>query len=40
VAYGIVREHGGRLWADNRPEGGAILHIELPISLRRGDRSR
>jgi len=40
VAYGIVREHGGRLWADNRPEGGAVLHIELPISLRRDDRSR
>jgi signal transduction histidine kinase len=39
VAYGIVREHGGRLWADNRPEGGAVLHIELPISLRRADRA-
>jgi signal transduction histidine kinase len=40
VAYGIVREHGGRLWADNGPNGGAVLNIELPISLRRGDRSR
>jgi two-component system NtrC family sensor kinase len=31
VSYGIVSEHGGRLWAENRPEGGAAFHLELPI---------
>jgi two-component system NtrC family sensor kinase len=31
ISYGIVSEHGGRLWAENRPEGGAIFHVELPF---------
>ncbi len=31
VSYGLVTEHGGRLWAENRPEGGAAFHLELPI---------
>jgi K+-sensing histidine kinase KdpD len=22
--------HSGRIWASNAPEGGAIIHIELP----------
>jgi len=34
VAHGIVREHGGRIWAENRPEGGARLVVELPVDLR------
>jgi C4-dicarboxylate-specific signal transduction histidine kinase len=31
ISYGIVAEHGGRLWAENRPEGGAAFHVELPF---------
>jgi C4-dicarboxylate-specific signal transduction histidine kinase len=31
VAYRIVSEHDGRLWAENRPEGGAVLVVELPV---------
>jgi len=31
VSYGIVTEHGGRLRGDNRPEGGAIFAVELPV---------
>jgi C4-dicarboxylate-specific signal transduction histidine kinase len=31
VAYSIVAEHDGRLWAENRPEGGAVFVVELPI---------
>ena len=31
VSYGIVTEHGGRLRAENRPEGGAAFYIELPL---------
>ena len=31
VSYGIVAEHGGRLWADNRADGGAAFYVELPF---------
>jgi two-component system NtrC family sensor kinase len=31
VSYGIVAEHGGRLWAENRPESGAAFFVELPL---------
>jgi len=34
VAHGIVREHGGRIWAENLPEGGARFVVELPFGLR------
>ena len=30
ISYGIVSEHGGRLSARNRPEGGAELRVEIP----------
>lgn len=32
VTRRIVAEHGGRLTADNRPEGGARFCLEIPIS--------
>jgi len=31
ICYGIVREHGGRMWARNNRDGGATFTIELPI---------
>jgi C4-dicarboxylate-specific signal transduction histidine kinase len=31
VAHSIVTEHGGRIWAENIPEGGAVFTIDLPI---------
>ena len=31
VAHSIVTEHGGRMWAENRSDGGALFTIDLPI---------
>ncbi len=30
IAAGIVDGHNGRIWADNAPEGGAVVTFELP----------
>jgi two-component system NtrC family sensor kinase len=32
VSYAIVREHGGRIAARNRPGGGALFVVTLPIA--------
>lgn len=31
VSYGIIRDHGGILTAENTPEGGALFTIEMPL---------
>jgi two-component system NtrC family sensor kinase len=31
ISLGIVREHEGRIWAENTPQGGARFVMELPI---------
>ena len=31
ISYGIVERHGGRLEAANRPEGGAVFTLLLPM---------
>jgi len=31
ISKGIVEAHGGRMWAENHPSGGAIIGLALPI---------
>jgi signal transduction histidine kinase len=32
IARTIVEAHGGRIWAENAPDGGAVFHISLPLT--------
>jgi signal transduction histidine kinase len=32
IARAIVEQHNGRIWIENRPEGGASVHVELPLA--------
>ncbi|HSB55305.1 MAG TPA: sensor histidine kinase KdpD [Gemmatimonadales bacterium] len=32
IARGIVTAHGGRIWAETRPEGGAVFRFTLPLT--------
>jgi two-component system sensor histidine kinase HupT/HoxJ len=32
ISYGIVERHGGRLLAENRPQGGSVFSLSLPLA--------
>ena len=32
ICRGIIEAHGGHLWAENRPGGGAVLRFTLPLT--------
>ena len=32
IARTIVEAHGGRIWAENTPSGGAVFHVSLPLA--------
>ncbi|MCX8082025.1 MAG: transporter substrate-binding domain-containing protein [bacterium] len=36
VSYGIIKEHGGEIYAENGKEGGAIFTVLLPLRERNG----
>jgi C4-dicarboxylate-specific signal transduction histidine kinase len=31
VSRSIVQAHGGRIWAENQPDGGAMFTFEIPV---------
>src|SRR5260370_41605071 len=32
ISLGIVREHEGRIWAENAPQAGARFIVEIPVT--------
>lgn len=37
VVHGIVKEHGGRILAENREAGGVVFHVYFPLTEKRRD---
>src|SRR5579864_1889821 len=33
ICYGIVKEHGGDITANNAPDGGATIEVRLPAAI-------
>jgi two-component system, OmpR family, sensor histidine kinase KdpD len=39
IARAIVEAHGGRIWVEGAPGGGAVIAFRLPLSARADDRA-
>jgi signal transduction histidine kinase len=39
IGRSIVTAHGGRLWGETKPDGGARFHVLLPIDASYGERA-
>ncbi len=33
ISHSIISNHGGRLWAENNPEGGSVFYFTLPVAV-------
>ncbi len=33
TCYGIIRQHGGEIDCRNRPEGGAVVRLLIPVAM-------
>jgi signal transduction histidine kinase len=40
VSRSIAEAHGGRLWAEKNPDGGARFSVALPLSPVNGDPTK
>jgi two-component system sensor histidine kinase KdpD len=38
ICRAVVEAHGGRIWAENRSEGGAVFRFTLPLGGVRGGK--
>jgi len=38
ICRGIVEVHGGRVWAENRPGGGVVMTVALPLQAQEAAR--
>jgi PAS domain S-box-containing protein len=38
LSYGIVKDHGGRIWAENNDGGGASFFVHLPVVTQKDSR--
>jgi signal transduction histidine kinase len=36
IVRGIVEAHGGKVWAENGPGGGAVFRFTIPVAVERG----
>jgi len=37
ICYSIIKAHGGEIWAENRPGGGAVFRFTLPLYHERNE---
>jgi K+-sensing histidine kinase KdpD len=34
ITHGLITTLGGRVWAENHPDGGAVFTLEIPVEIR------